>query len=684
MTKAAGPGAVKGQTGKPLRRMMKHAGLVIGLLFAGVPPAATDVVVTTDSGQRVLLRESGTWEYLTGRNDDIVVTAGDGQRVLLRDSGRWEYLPDRSDEPPPAAAPAEVQNRFLLLSLGTGVLFLLLVSLGLGWYFLILQPGRKRRRLFEALEIIDRGLEDQYPRAEQLVDQAITSGLGNRDIREAYFARAFLLAKKGRLENTVADLELADRADPAVLYLHLWSLVGLKKMKEAFNLYDKNKTLLGGYLKADILVSRACFSLGADHWKKQEIEAAVSYFDRVRELKVLASRVPASASDLQVTHGVLALFNNHGEEAETNFKAAQERAEREKTSIVSARLGLLICNWRRQENPDLDREITDILALIERDKPFPPARTAGDRKRREAETEKKKADNTEKAPPPTLSEDDILRRNVCLLHAVSLLYTWLRLPEKKNLPRAEIQKLETRAARVSALDPDMLDPDLLLGLIEYYFMEDRRDQALERLRKSGSDIPEIMLVLKREARLKELERDRLTTFFCMVRDYVGDQEVAPEIKQALLNSLEEYERFRKISGDLAISDSWEGGGPTIQGMQARGALLRKRVRSIVKPMQARIGQEKVSLIDGMVRELETTTQVIRKNAETLEKTELELMINTGEFLLKEEEPVEIDLAKNAAEDPSPPPDGETAGEKKTERAGDSDNHGGSNGTRATG
>ncbi len=472
---------------------MKTAWRLIGVLLLGAAVSvAADVLLVNADGRKIILHDSGTWEFAPDAPQD-------SERAAVAPS-----QPSQASPAAPVATATEVPHsqQSLLVVVGGVALLLLLAIAGMAWFFLILQPSRKRQLLLAAIEIIERQDEAQYGHAAQLLGQAITAGLEKEDIREAYFARAFLYAKEDNLDGAAADLALADRGDPAVLYLHLWVKVKMKKFKEAFDLYDSNKPQLVGYLQADTLMSLACFSLGAEHWKKQDIEAAVSYFDRVRSLKVHAGKVPAAISDLQVTQGVTALFNNHAEEAAQHFAAAVEQATKEKRSDVMAKLGQLLCNWRQQEHPNQDAAIAELLARIEKETPAAmPAQVPGAHAQEESAA--------------VLPEAQVLRRNVGLLHAVSLLHSWFHLADKQKLSNTQIGELEKRAARVTSVDPHMPDPQLLLGLIEYYFCEERHDCAVKRLTEAATDIPEVTLLLRREAKLKELERDRLKTYFCI-------------------------------------------------------------------------------------------------------------------------------------------------------------------------
>ena len=54
-------------------------------------PGFGDQRILTDAGREVLLRDDGTWEYLS---DDRFGTLKDGSRARLQSDGSWEIVED--------------------------------------------------------------------------------------------------------------------------------------------------------------------------------------------------------------------------------------------------------------------------------------------------------------------------------------------------------------------------------------------------------------------------------------------------------------------------------------------------------------------------------------------------------------------------------------------------------------
>ena len=82
---------------------------VLLMLPAVTFSVAADQQVITDDGREVLLRQDGTWKFLSG---DRFANTDDGQRVRLKQDGSWEYVGNA-----PMVAPAQVRTRELEISL---------------------------------------------------------------------------------------------------------------------------------------------------------------------------------------------------------------------------------------------------------------------------------------------------------------------------------------------------------------------------------------------------------------------------------------------------------------------------------------------------------------------------------------------------------------------------------------
>ena len=637
--------------------------LPLALLLAASTNARADGTATTDVGaKRVLLKSSGTWMYVEHAGDPSPAPAIPDQSLtggvesMLDPGGKRDANPSNvrklADAPKSLVDQLRAVDRRLLVAVGVGAGLLVLATIGILLFFLAVQPAKRRKLLRRALTILESGTKEQgqLKEAEDLLNRAIEAGLRNADIKEAYFARAYAFAVRGiedaaLLDLAIADIKKADRSDPAVLYLELWTRVKQKKYDEAVALCDASQRDLESFEHGKALMSIASFNLATELWKKKEVEAAVKSFDRVRALGVHVDRLPASSGNHHTTLGIVSLFDNHVDEAEKYFKTALDQRSKDKTSVIEADLGLLLCRWKRQDLVGVHDDLGDLVARVDSD-----LQDVVLRKRREGRKDDKADDVDE-----TLTDVGFLKRNVFLWHAVSLVHTWSGRAEKASLPRDQRDELERRLDKVVAVDANMPDPKLLLGLIDYYLFHDSlKASAIKRLTNAGIDVPEVNLLVDRENKIMQAEQNLLPTFFAMVKGYVANHEVPKQMRQELVDALQRFDRFRSLERDLTIGDTVDETGVTLAGLQARGALLTQRVERIVKPVMSKQGAENLKSLDEMLGGMKAAAEAIQGGAKKLEEHELQLMVSTGEFLLREESSVsDADGGQRRADIPGP-------------------------------
>ncbi len=619
--------------------LLAAAGVSIG---AGAAIAAgADRTATNDAdGRKVLLRSSGSWVFLdaagqrpqgeeaaagaTKPGDEAAATPPQGAAATPpQPDGAREPVAPAAQNPEGWVAQRLQQlrgmDRQLLLTIGATAGSLVLLVAVLLLYFLYIQPAKRRRLLKRALAIIAADDKNRFEEAENLLNEAITAGLRDADVKEAYFARAYVYAALGMEDGAIANLKKADRSESAVLYLELWTRVKQKRYEEAVALCDSSAQELGTFANGKMLMSIAMFNRATELWKKREVNEAVKHFDRVRELGIHADKLPPSSGDYHTTLGIVALFDAHIDEAKTHFETALKETK-DKVASIEAELGLLLCAWRKKEDPTvIDTKLGRLTAAL-------PVSSKADAAKKDGE----------------LTDSALLGRNALLWHAVSLIQGWLRLAEKSGLPRESRDALEKRLAKVLAIDSKMPDPKLLLGLVDYYlFHGSAKAQAVARMTDAGIDVPEVNLLVERENKIAQAERNLLQTFFGMVKSYVGNHEVPKQMRQRLIDSLHRFDRFRTLERELSVVDTSEEAGATLAGLQTRGAILTQRVERIVKPALASQGPEKVKSLDDLLGGMKSAAKAIQENATRLEKQELELMVNTGEFLLREEGSVAV-------------------------------------------
>jgi tetratricopeptide (TPR) repeat protein len=584
--------------------------------------------------------------------------------------------------PPPSRRPAAPTQPFHPAEPGLGANWLIagvvaLVLLGgVLLFFLVILPRRRRRPLLQALSIIDKDERPRFPEAEKLLGTALIAGLRKRDIAETRFALAYVRARLGRYAEASAvlsDLLASGHRDRETMYLHLWLEARQKNHEQVERIFDEHEALLGDLLDTRHLVGIAFLVKAQLLWSRHQASGALEYYERLRGLDVLHEHIPSHLAEQQVMFGMVALFEKKEEEAHKHFEGAIKAAREEGRSTVPGELGLLLCQWRKDEHPDLDAPLGQVLEALEKRErvgltcphcqaPLEVEREylgltitcTGCRKPLEVEAEKIQpltpAPAAAAASPegeggdaehPKLSDDDLLRRNTILWHALALLITWFRLPPRSPLPAAGKAELFQRLDKVSAVDPAMGDPYLVKGLIGYYFPENdqEREEAVKNLEEAirlEVSVPEVLNLLAREQRLAQMQQDALRIYLGMVRNYLADQGVPEHYRARLKERLERFSRFRELGEiDLVQGDFLDK--PSVEDVMARAGMMKRRIQTIVRPRLARTAEEKaVEQLDTLLTNLDQATQTLRSDYRQLEGYELDLIGSTGEFLFREE------------------------------------------------
>lgn len=584
--------------------------------------------------------------------------------------------PTPSPAPPSPPAGSGLDSTWLM----AGAIALALLG-GVLLLFLVILPRRRRRPLLQALSIIDQDERPRFPEAEELLGMALIAGLRRRDIAETRFALAYVRARLGRFAEAgavLSDLMASGHRDRETMYLHLWLEARQKNHEQVERIFDEHEALLGDLLDTRHLVGIAFLVKAQLLWSRHQASGALEYYERLRGLDVLHEHIPAHLAEQQVMFGMVALFEKKEEEAHKHFEGAIKAAREEGRSTVPGELGLLLCQWRQDEHPDLDAPLGRVLEAlenrervglacphceaaleVEREYLGKTITCTGCRKPLEVEAERIQplpADPTPAAhapegdevalPTPKLSDEDLLRRNTTLWHALALLVTWFRLPPRSPLPAPGKAELFQRLDKVSAVDPGMGDPHLVKGLIGYYFPgnEQEREEAVKNLEEAISlevSVPEVLNLLAREQRLAQMQQDALRIYLGMVRNYLADQGVPEHYRARLKARLEQFSRFREL-GEIDLVQGEFLDKPSVDDVMARAGMMKRRIQTIVRPRLARTAEEEaVEQLDTLLTDLDQATQNLRSDYEQLEGYELDLIGSTGEFLFREEGEAEV-------------------------------------------
>lgn len=629
-----------------------------------------------------------------GKPHRVAVQRGRSMPLKLDDS-QWTLSLSRASEIGEAAAPGDASGggvsppvpetfwgrvrSWFNWSTGTIINVALMVSVLLAvlGYFLVYEPIRRRRPLRAALQIIQDDQRSRFNEAEELLDRSLLAGLRRKDIAQARFAMALLRSLMGKHEEAATVLGDLIKSglpvDRPIAYLMLWLQCRLKNHERVERIYVEHQKLLAGFQQSDLIASISYLALARLRWARREINGAMHYFDEVRKLQVLADEIPSHIDDHEAVLGTVALFEKNNDEAVKHFNAAVVAAQQRGKPTHPGKLGLLLCDWRQSDGASVNEKLDDVLSEMQQTAEATQARFTSKcpncgkvylvqnsmrgkkgqcracHRRFTIEIEEQAAEEStepksEEESDRLLSEDEQLMRNVRLWHCMALLAVWLAKEERSNLAATERKTLEQRLQLVSDMDPDMGDPYLIGGLIEYYFAADdlQRKAACEQIEKAVArdvHVPEVLQLIEREKKLAALSDHSLTYFHQLSGQYAESADVPLDLRRRFAQMMNRHNRFREL-GAIEASAQQPIVSPSLENLRGRGEILQTRVTNIVRYRLGDTDPEARDEIDKHLKDLNERSRSLSEMATAFQQSEFGLMESTGEFLFEDEEPLD--------------------------------------------
>ena len=156
--------------------------------------------------------------------------------------------------------------------------------------------------------------------------------------------------------------------------------------------------------------------------------------------------------------------------------------------------------------------------------------------------------------------------------------------------------------------------------------------------QSDIHVPESDILVTKEKRLMEYEQKSLERYLALLKKYLEDSTIPYSLRKELKEYLDQFSRFKSMTDEFSVEETSEEASASLQEIQTRGELLRKRIDTIVKPKLTDESQEKKKEeFNKLLKRMNKTSNFMAHATNRLETTEQKLMINTGEFLFSEEE-----------------------------------------------
>lgn len=473
------------------------------------------------------------------------------------------------------------------------------------------EAAQRRIPLTDALQIINDNEVERFPEALNLLNKALVSGLEDADLEDGRFALAYVQTRLSHFKEASVTIAELPNELKEVIYLKLWLLVQQKDYEQAERLYEQHSQLIGDYLESRNLAG-AIFLARAQQFLTTNVDRALQYFERLHKLGVFKDKLPADIGDHEIVFGIEALFDKDFHKAQERFTRAKASAKRESKSTLYADIGLLLCEWGMSTLPEIDERLGNIVTLL-----------------------------TSTNSNESLKIEVQLTQGVFLWHTMSLLFSWLRRPATSGLTATDRQELDTRINRLVEIAPQMADPQLIRGLIRYFFTADaaEKSQAIEELDKISNNqvnLPEVHLLVDREKKITEAAHKTLENFLALVKQYLVDVSIPVHLREQLRDRMTRFSRFPPLEYAELPNDVDTAANVSVQDLMSRSAIISSRIHSIVKPCLAKEPPTTYDSITKLLDEYEQSTNNLHNTTQNLEEKEQQVMLVTGEFFLKEE------------------------------------------------
>jgi hypothetical protein len=455
-----------------------------------------------------------------------------------------------------------------------------------------------------------------------LLRSAIGAGLAPAELLEARFALGYIRARLERPGDarTVLTEIPEDEWDGATVQLLLWCHVKLKEYAPVLQLWEKHANRVQGSLEAKRLAGIAYLEEGLRLWEAEKIKDAVDAFAKLRKLGVegLDQHIPQHIDQHQIVAGVRALMNCDYDSARSHFGSAQQ-SNADEAGRRAAQVGLLLCEFREHDAPDIDQELGELTDWWERNASISAAPSAGQ-----------------------MSEKARMAGSLALWHAVSFLFRLLQIrASKSGLLDEDRETLFSRLARAELLDAEAGEARLIRGLINYFFAKtpDARAAAVAEMEQAfargAQSVPEVEELTRKEKRLTRSLEQGLLSFLRLGRKYLADEHVQASKRAALRHYLARFAEYESVQPIDEVQES-QASSPSLSQLNTRVTDLRGKIARVLRP-GVTASRAEVAHVQALLERLDGATKALLENAESVEDAEYDVMVGTGEYFLSEEQ-----------------------------------------------
>ena len=536
--------------------------------------------------------------------------------------------------PPPPATP------WLIVGLAALVPVLLIVIAALV-YFKRIVPRRNLEPYRKAVEMLQAA---RYGDALPLLTE-VEGKLSGATRREARFFIAFasgMTDDNEEAERVATALHREDSSDPHAAYLLAWIL--LRKEK-----YDRAEPVLErmesdgklGFRDAKRLLGIVKFARANEAFRNGRVDAAAELFEKVLQLGDFAEHVPADLRNRHIVLGTQALFEKDAETARKQFQqleAATGAMSGAPAALLraKAKLGLALVAWAEEDSDQTETLLAATAKLFDPEGPdslpWPDQIAEIPVSAKVKALEEKKAEQSGGADAANRC-----LRDIHFLRGMNGLRAWARMGSKDaRAGIAEQYKLALgRFACAQARDDSFADVYLVAGLLMYYLRKAGKERAqgielLELARRNKMHEPESLQILAARDKLAKVNADTVARYMEVLDRYIGDETVTEAVRANLLEHLAAFARYASLERRPDLRHA-RPSPPTVEELRSRSQILRKRVGDLSTG-----GSADAEHLRGLSVSLEQESELLLKQARTIEQKESALLAAAGDALFRDD------------------------------------------------
>lgn len=558
-----------------------------------------------------------------------------------------------------------LSQQVIVLIIAAAVIPLIIVAIGIFIFVRVIQPSRRKRPFYEAIELIR---NKKYAEALPILSKS-ESQLPNELRRKARFYIAFCNMMTDKLEQAktiFTALHSEDETDLNTIYALAYINVMEKKFENAIPFLDELKKNQWEKLHTKKLLALVAIHQGYKALSENRFDRAATFFSEVNQYGEYTEAIPSNLRNRQSVLGTQALHDGDIEVAREHFESlraslAEVAPDERKEMEINVYLGLALISWL--ETPENFEQTDEILVnaiklldpeasltstwpqsislpdFIDKIQAIEDSEDSIDSQVSTEDMQSIIAADSSNSLVQKLSHMSRLMRDIQFVRGMAVLRTWRQL--EGELAHESIQKnldlsLE-RLARVYEIDPSFASNIMVVGLLKYYLYpgnHEEHEKGVELLKLSrqlGMNDPETRkILLNIEAREKE-RKNAVDKYIWLLDKYLNDATVEKEIRLALLEKLITFQRIQdwEKQPDLAGAESVE---PTLADMRRRTEMLMVRVEELLK---IRERDDAVKAIEEISNKLVESSEKLQQQVSTIQNHESALLEATGNELLKD-------------------------------------------------